>query len=215
MKPALYILLLTIYDICVVGASSFGVVDVLAPVAAFFLIAKDRKKLIFWLFGLNIFILFVAVSYVLNGDYESAKVVMIRSNLILLLTLSFFIGRDEWFLLKGFYKLKFSRKFISIVFISSKLTNLLLKSAFKIPMILKIRGVNGGLLFYKAYAGALARMVCDMLDKSYRIYKTMGIRGYSGDIVFIETEDRINFGDILVIVLVMLVLAIKGAVWML
>ena len=43
----------------------------------------------------------------------------------------------------------------------------------------------------------------------------MGIRGYSGDIVFIETEDRINFGDILVIVLVMLVLAIKGAVWML
>ncbi|MDO5046007.1 CbiQ family ECF transporter T component [Campylobacter sp.] len=210
-QPLCYLLSIIIYDIFLLNADEIYLIDLLAPALAFIFFQKSKIRTCLWLLGLNLFIVFIVASYLLNGDFAAAKIVFVRTNLILLLVLSLLLGRDGYFLLKALFSLRMPQKLIAIMMIYSKLFEELLNQAKKIPNTLKARGVRHeiSLFNYEAYANIIGKIIINGFDRSFGIFKAMKARGYSGRIGFLEAK-RANLGEILFFALVVLTALVRG-----
>lgn len=189
-KPLCYLLCIVLYDIFLLNANSFYLIDFLIPAFAFLFFQDDKKATLFWLLGLNLFVVFVAISYLLNGEYKLAINLMIRTNLILLLALSLFFRKDQYFITKALFALKFPQKLIVIMMINAKLFKGLLVDLSKMTRVLKARGVRiqMSVFTYKAYANLIGKIVVNSFDKSFGIFQTMKIRGYTNKIGFLNLQ---------------------------
>lgn len=189
-RPICYLLCALIYDVSLLGASEFFWLDFALAFSAFVFLQKQKKHLLKWLLMLNIFLLFIVVSYILNGENDLAIRSFIRTNLILVFILSLFLGRNQYFIIQAFSTLKFPQKLLAIMLISSKLFSEILLEISKMPRVLKARGValRPSLLTYKAYASLIGKMIVFSLDRSFEIYLAMGVRGYRGRLVFLSAQ---------------------------
>lgn len=209
-KPLCYLLSALIYDVFLLGANSFYFFDFIPPAYAFLLLQPNKKKAIFWLFGLNLFLIFIVISYILNSDFDTALAIFIRTNLILLLILSLLLGKDSYFLIKAFYTLKTPQKLLGIMIIYAKLFEELLVFARQIPLTLKARGVRSeiSLFTYKSYANIIGKIIICGFDRSFGIFRAMIARGYSGKIAFLPIQ-RANSGEILLLLIIILVAILR------
>lgn len=185
-----YLLAVAIYDLSMLSASEFCALDLAPVIFAFLFLQKQKLRTAIWLAWLNIFAVFIALSYALNGDFLNAKAVFIRTNLIVGLALGLFLGREQFFLIQALSQLKVSQKIIAIMLINNKLFEELLERASKIPAVLKARGVRVGtsIFTYRAYANLLGKMIVLGLDRSFEIHRTMLARGYSGRLSFLPAS---------------------------
>lgn len=209
-KPVCYLLTAVIYDICLLNAREFYLFDFAPALFAFLLLSERRVKILFWLSTLNIFVCFIVVSYVLNGDLTSAKAVFVRTNLILLLTLSLFFGKDQYFLAKALYALYAPQKLIAAAVISGRSLRELLERISKIPDTLKIRGVKikFSIFTYRAYANIIGKIIVEGFDKSSKIYDAMNVRGYKGHIGFLDIQ-RAEFREFALLALTLLAAGVR------
>lgn len=204
-RPVCYLLSIIVYDIFLLNASEIYAVDFVAPVLAFILFQKDKKRALVWLLYLNIFLIFIVASYALNGDFASAKSIFIRTNLILLLVLSLLLGKDSYFVIKALFSLRLPQKLIAIMMIYAKVFEELLVWVKDMPKTLKIRGVKReiSLFFFKAYASLIGKIIVSGLDRSFGIFNAMKVRGYRDKIAFLPAL-RASLAEILLFVIVIL-----------
>lgn len=204
-KPLCYLLSIIIYDIFLLNSSEIYAIDFLAPALAFALFQKDKKRVALWLLGLNVFLLFIISSYLLNGDFLSAKIVFARTNLILLLVLSLLLGKDGYFLIKALFALRAPQKLIATMIIYFKVFEELLSWVKGMTKTLKVRGVKReiSLFAFKAYANIIGKIIISGFDRSFGIFKAMKVRGYSGRIGFLPVL-KANSAEISLFVIVVL-----------
>lgn len=204
-KPVCYLFIVLIYDVFLLSASEFYPIDFLVPLLALLFLAESKFKVLTWLLTLNIFVFFIVFSYILNGDFVSAKIVFIRTNLILLLVLSLFLGKNQYFLIKALYSIKIPQKLLAVMIINSKLFEELLNQISKIPNTLKVRGVkvNFSIFTYRAYANLIGKIIVNGFDRSFEIYSAMRVRGYKGYISFLDMQ-RANLSEISLLILTLI-----------
>ncbi|AQW82129.1 CbiQ family ECF transporter T component [Campylobacter pinnipediorum] len=201
-KPVCYLLCVILYDFLLLNLNDFGAFDFFIPFFAFLFLCPDKKRVFFWLLGLNLFILFMVASYFINNEIQNAKIIFLRSNLILLLVLSLLFSKDQYFITKALYELKFPQKIIAIMVINSRLFSDFLQKTKQIPKTLKARGVKLTTSFftYKCYANLIGKNIVASLDLAFEIFNTMKVRGYKDKIAFLHSE-KAQFGEIMLLIL--------------
>lgn len=202
-KPVCYLICILLFDLFLLNVQNFYIFDFLAPAFAFFAFCEDKKRAFFWLLGLNLFVAFMMISYILNSEFELAISLFTRVNLILTLVLSLLLGKDQYFLAKAMFELKMPQKIVAIMMISSKLFDELLREAYQIPRTLKARGVvlKVSLFTYKAYANLIGKMIVGSLDRSFEIFNTMKVRGFRGKVAFLASQ-KASLSEIMLLLLV-------------
>lgn len=203
-RPLCYLLMALVYDICLLGAHDFYALDLAICLAAW-MMSERKFKVLLWVAGLNLFTLAACVSLALNGDIDGARVIFVRCNLILLLVVSLFLGRGQYFLIKALFELKFPQKLLLVLVINARLFDELLSNLAKMPSTIKARGVSVGinLTTYKAYANLIAKNIVFGFDRAGEIYATMRVRGYDGTLGFLP-DKKANLSELLLLSLVVI-----------
>lgn len=138
------------------------------------------KKLLF----LNIFILFVCVSAVLNEEYNLALLIFLRSNAILFFTFLLFYKKDIFEITSSLSSLGVSPKLSSLFFFVAKFI-FIIKSEFKtINKALKARNFHpkSNFFTYKIFANIIGMLVIKCFQRADKLKKSMLLRNFQGKI---------------------------------
>ena len=120
----------------------------------------------------------------LTRNYELALLIALRANLIMLFNLMLFAGLKEEQIAGLFSELKFSAKFVSLVYFSLFFVEILRRELGIRLLALRSRGAGRGLFRLKAYANIVALLVILALKKSASLELTLKARGFKSQILW-------------------------------
>lgn len=169
-----------------------GVAQVVSPLFALPILLLVLLKFHFLfqalksLFFLNLFVAFAVLSVLLAGNYELALLIALRSNLIILFNLLLFAGLKESQIAGLFSELRFSAKFVSLVYFALFFVGILRRELSVRLLALKVRGQGKGLFALKAYASVVALLVILAFDRAKGLDITLKARGFAGVILWNE-----------------------------
>ena len=131
---------------------------------------------------LNIFIILVVLSLVLYGEYALAKLIFIRSNLIILFGRLAFYRSDYFSIALAVSSLNLGDKLTAIFYFSAKFTADLKTIFIRLKKTLKVRGFEpkASLFTYKIYANLVAMLFLEAFYKASVLEKTFVCRGFDG-----------------------------------
>ena len=136
------------------------------------------------IFFLNLFVAFAVFSVMLARNYELALLIALRANFIMLFNLILFAGLKEEQIAGLFSELKFSAKFVSLVYFSLFFVEILRRELGIRLLALWSRGAGRGLFRLKAYANIVALLVILALKKSASLELTLKARGFKSQILW-------------------------------
>ncbi len=155
---------------------------------------------------LNGFILFVAVGiYAFHRDRELAKIILIRSNLIMSLNILVLSGLSPFEIYEGVVSLPIPKGIKLLFLYLIKFVEILQREYSKLQEALEVRGFTPktNLLTYKSYAFIIGNMLAKSLKRARDMYDAMVFRGFTGD-VYLFRERVIGFADVLLVLSVLI-----------
>jgi cobalt/nickel transport system permease protein len=160
----------------------------------FHALKETFKKLLF----LNIFVIIIVVSLLIQGDVKIALLIFIRSNLILLTVLLLFYQKNEFDIALALQRLRFSHKLVSIVFFTAKSIFLIKREFVLFKKTLHVRGFKPktDLLSYKIMAGFVGILIIKAYERAKYIQKSMLLRGFKGEIYTLTKHQAFNRFDL-------------------
>lgn len=138
------------------------------------------------LFFLNLFVFFAVLSVIIARNYELALLIALRANLIMLFNLLLFAGLKEAQIAGLFSELKFSPKFVSLVYFALFFVGILRRELEIRLLALKSRGTGQGLFRLKAYANVVALLVILAFKRASSLELALRARGFGGQILWAQ-----------------------------
>jgi cobalt/nickel transport system permease protein len=168
------------------------------------------KKLLF----LNIFVVIIVISLLIQDDFKTALLIFMRSNLILLTVLLLFYQKNEFDIALALQKLRFSRKLVSIVFFTAKSIFLIKREFVLFKKTLHVRGFKPktDLLSYKIMAGFVGILIIKAYERAKYIQKSMLLRGFKGEIYTLANHQVFNSCDIALCLITFISLVLRWGV---
>ena len=169
-------------------------------------IAVTLKRLIL----LNIFIVMVSASAVMNKEYELALLLFLRSNALILFTLLLFYNKNLFDIASGMQTLRVPDKLSSLFFFVAKFV-IIIKDEFNTTKkVMKVRNfrAKSNVFSYKIYANVIGMMIVKCFDKAEKLKNTMILRNFQGKIYQSKSE-KITKLDLVILGMVILSLSIK------
>lgn len=159
------------------------------------------------LFFLNFFII-ILVLFVLFQNKTEAIELFIRTNLILLFSISLFYKSKGYDIVRALDSLKFPSKLVSVFYFTISLIDYLLIDLKKTKDSLKVRGfkANTSMFTYQTYGNIFAMIFIKALKKSEDMKYSMNARGFVDKIYFLNSSnigflDKFLFFSVVIILL--------------
>ena len=157
------------------------------------------KKLLF----LNFFILMIFIVLLLQDSLEEAINIYIRTNMIILFNLLLFSHSNGYDIVRALNELRFPKKFVSSVYFTLKMIQVLNDEFKKIKQTLKVRGfyANTSLFAYETYGNLFGHIFVKSIRKANAMQDSFLLRGFQGRIYLINNS-KLSFYDFILIFLV-------------
>ncbi|MDR1977021.1 MAG: energy-coupling factor transporter transmembrane protein EcfT [Campylobacteraceae bacterium] len=159
---------------------------------------RALKAALWRLLFLNIFVAIVVATLLLQGDYDTALLIFLRSNLILLMMLLLFYQKNEFDIALALHRLRAPHKLSSIVFFTAKSIFLIKREFALFKKALYIRGFKPktDLLSYKITAGFVGTLIIRAYERAKGLQKSMMIRGFKGEVYTLSAHEVMSRYDI-------------------
>ncbi len=195
------------------GLSFFNTIYISMFLPSFLLMILQKEAIIITfkrLFLLNIFIIMVSVSAIINKDYELALLLFLRSNALLLFTLLIFYNKSLFDIATGMQTLKISDKLSSLFFFVAKFVIIIKEEFTTTKKVLKVRNFRSktNIFSYKIYANVIAMMIVKCFDRAQQLKNTMILRNFKGKIYQSKSE-KITKLDFIILIIVIFSLTIQ------
>lgn len=173
---------------------------------------KECHKIIPKVLLLNFFILFL-VLFVAFQNQTMAIELLIRTNMILLFTITLFFNSKGYDIIRGLDALKISPIFITVFYFTLTMIQFLRAEVLQMKTTLKARSFQAktSLFTYQTFGNVFAMMLIKALKKSQELHCTMKSRGFNGKIPLL-TSNTVSWEDILICGTVFFMIIVK--VWM-
>lgn len=164
------------------------------------------KKLIF----LNLFILMIFVVLLIQGSFEEALNIYIRTNMIILFNLLLFSHSSGYDIVRALNELRFPKKFVSSVYFTLKMIQTLTDEFKKIRQTLRARGFKGSssLFTYETYGNLFGHIFVKSIKKANAMQDSFKLRGFHGKIYLINNS-KLSYYDVILIFLVCMLIVKK------
>jgi len=170
------------------------------PAASSIIWMKEWKNVLPVLLPANGFLAFVSAT-VAFSDPDLALFLILKSNLLILLTLSLLASSSIFEILHALHHLGLPNKLLQLLFFSYRYIHTLKEQLDITLKSAKARGFSPAtnMKTYKTYAYLLTNLLVRSYIRSENIFKAMKARGYRGEVpVFrhfkMKTEDRLFLG---------------------
>ena len=210
ISTAIALLSTTIYSF---GLSFFDTIYISMFLPSFLLMVIQKEAIVVTfkrLFFLNIFIVMVSVSAVINEDYELALLLFLRSNALLLFVLLIFYNKTLFDIATGMQTLRVPDKLSSLFFFVAKFV-IIIKEEFAITKkVMRVRNFRAktSIFSYKIYANVIGMMIVKCFDRAQKLKNTMILRNFQGKIYQSKTE-KFKTIDFVILFTVILSLSIQ------
>lgn len=196
ISPFVSFVSLLIYSFVVANSTSIYLSYFIIVLFTIFITKRLYLKEIF---VLNIFVAMVVIPIAFS-DIILAKLIFIRSNLIIILSLQLFYKKDLYMIIKALHTMRLPKKFVAVVFFAIKSIDILLKEIQKINKTLKARGfvAKTNIFTYTTYANMIAMLIIKCIVKSKQLQKALIIRGFENEIYIIQ-DNHYSLVDIVYI----------------
>ncbi|RXJ69530.1 cobalt ABC transporter permease [Halarcobacter ebronensis] len=188
---------------------SFNSVELifLLPIAFLLLFEyKELIKLIKKLLFLNLFIGMIFIILLLQGDFENALNIYIRTNMIIFFNLLLFLKSSGYDVVRALDELRFPKKFVSSVYFSLKMIQTLSDEFKKMKQTLKSRGfrANSSLFTYETYGNLFGHIFVKSIKKAASLQDSFELRGFNGRIYLINSSSLTYYDVLLLFIICML-----------
>ena len=139
----------------------------------------EYQKLSIKILKLNIFILFTSLTVILSeADFEFAKLIFIRSNLILIFSITLMQNMDSFKIFRAIYNLNLPKKIAFTLFFTIKYIEILQSEAEKILIVLKIKNFESKMdkLTLQTYGFLFASLIIKTIKKSQILSENLKLR---------------------------------------
>lgn len=162
-------------------------------------IIEILKKLLF----LNLFILMIFVVLLIQGSFEEALNIYIRTNLIILFNLLLFSHSSGYDVVRALNELRFPKKFVSAVYFTLKMIQTLTDEFKKIKTTLRARGfrANSSMFTYETYGNLFGHIFVKSIKKAQALQDSFELRGFKGKIYLINNY-KLSVYDLILLFLV-------------
>ena len=169
-------------------------------------ILQILKKLIF----LNFFIIMIFIVLLLQDSLEEALNIYIRTNMIILFNLLLFSHSSGYDIVRALNELRFPKKFVSGVYFSLKMIQILSDEFKKIKQTLRARGfrANSSIFAYETYGNLFGHIFVKSIKKAEAMQDSFTLRGFHGKIYLINNS-KLSFYDLVLLFLVCMLLVKK------
>ncbi|HIP29440.1 MAG TPA: hypothetical protein EYG93_11110 [Sulfurospirillum arcachonense] len=210
ISTAFALLSTTIYSF---GLSFFESIYISMFLPSFLLIILQKEAILVTfkrLFFLNIFIVMVTASAIINEDYELALLLFLRSNALLLFVLLIFYNKTLFDIATGMQTLRVPDKLSSLFFFVAKFV-IIIKEEFAITKkVMRVRNFRSktSIFSYKIYANVIGMMIVKCFDRAQKLKNTMILRNFQGKIYQSKSE-KFRTIDFVILLTVILSLSIQ------
>ncbi|WP_320034959.1 energy-coupling factor transporter transmembrane component T [Halarcobacter sp.] len=159
-------------------------------------IFKILKKLLF----LNLFIAMIFIILILQDDIQNAINIYIRTNMIIFFNLLLFSKSSGYDIVRALNELRFPKKFVSSVYFSLKMIQVLTDEFKKIKLTLRARGfrANSSLFAYETYGNLFGHIFVKSIRKANALQDSFELRGFHGKIYLINNS-KLSLYDVALI----------------
>ena len=210
ISTAFALLSTTIYSF---GLSFFESIYISMFLPSFLLMVLQKEAILVTfkrLFFLNIFIVMVSASAIINEDYELALLLFLRSNALLLFVLLIFYNKTIFDIATGMQTLRVPDKLSSLFFFVAKFV-IIIKEEFAITKkVMRVRNFRAktSIFSYKIYANVIGMMIVKCFDRAQKLKNTMILRNFQGKIYQSKSE-KFKTIDFVILLTVILSLSIQ------
>ncbi len=192
INPTIALLSLLVYSFGVALSQNIFAPFFLAPAVLASFKPHFVKPAIKRLILLNFFIILVAASPAICGDWRIAALVFTRSNLIVFFALLLVAGESEYFAPRGILGLGLGDKIASLFYLGVSFVTALRGDFSRIKRTLAARGfvAKTSIFTYRTYAGVAALLALGAFERAEAMKKTMLARGFAGRFVFAQTLEK-------------------------
>jgi len=203
ISTAMALISTTIYSF---GLSFFNTIYISMFLPSFLLmiIQKDAILVTFKrLLLLNIFIIMVSLSAIINADYELALLLFLRSNALLLFALLIFYNKTLFDIATGMQTLRVPNKLSSLFFFVAKFVIIIKEELSITKKALKVRNFKSktSIYSYKIYANIIGMVIVKCFDRANKLKDTMILRNFTGKIYQSKSEkfSKIDFAILFIV----------------
>ena len=210
ISTAIALLSTTIYSF---GLSFYETIYISMFLPSFFLVVLQKETILVTfkrLFFLNIFIVMVSASAIINEDYELALLLFLRSNALLLFVLLLFYKKTLFDIATAMQTLRLPDKITSLFFFVAKFV-IIIKEEFSITKkVMRVRNFKAKttIYSYKIYANVVGMMIVKCFDRASKLKNTMILRNFQGKIYQSKSE-KFKTIDFVVLLSVIISLSIQ------
>ncbi len=205
ISPSFGLISIFIYSFGLSFINSAYLTIFLAPLLLMILqkkaILSTLKKLLF----LNIFIILMGISAIINQDYQYALLIVLRANALILFTLLIFHDKTLFDIAASLHTLKVPDKLISLFFFVGKFV-IIIKDEFETTKkVMKIRNFKSksNAFSYKIYANVIGMMIVKCFDRAEKLKNSMILRNFQGKI-YQSKIDKFSKIDFLILLTVLI-----------
>ncbi len=192
---------------------SFNQVEILYFAPIVFAIYYEYKNILILLRKLvffNLFILMIFIVLLIQGSFEEALNIYIRTNMIILFNLLLFSHSSGYDIVRGLNELRLPKRFVSSVYFTLKMIQTLTDEFKKIRQTLSARGFKGSsnLFSYETYGNLFGYIFVKSVRKANALQDSFELRGFHGKIYLINNS-RLSLYDLILIFLVCMLIVKK------
>lgn len=157
------------------------------------------KKLIF----LNLFILMIFLVLLIQGSFEDALNIYLRTNMIIFFNLLLFSQSSGYDIVRALNELRFPKNLVSSVYFTLKMIQTLTDEFKKLKLTLRARGFHGSssMFTYETYGNLFGHIFVQSIRKANAMQDSFKLRGFHGKIYLINNY-KLSFYDVILIFLV-------------
>ena len=160
------------------------------------------KKLLF----LNLFIGMIFIILLLQGDFDNALNIYIRTNMIIFFNLLLFVKSSGYDVVRALNELRFPKRFVSSVYFSLKMIQTLSDEFKRVKETLRARGfrATSSLFTYETYGNLFGHIFVKSIKKAASLQDSFELRGFNGRIYLINNSSLTLYDLILLFIICML-----------
>jgi cobalt/nickel transport system permease protein len=150
---------------------------------------------------LNIFIMLVVASVLLEEKYDLAMLIFLRSNMVLFMILSLFIKKDAFELAIGLQELKLPASFVAVFFFSVKFIFIFKKELKKFIKTLHVRGFERqtSVFAYTTYANFIGILMVKAFHNAQKLQKVIELRGFKNKIFSLQETKTLSISEVFLV----------------
>jgi cobalt/nickel transport system permease protein len=190
------------YSIMIAFRQSFNLVDVLPVLVAVWAMSSELKIVLKRIAVLNLFIFFISGTMILlHDDTDLALLILIRSNLILSVSVLLFSGKPGIYIYFGFKSLKVPEKFSVLLFFTVKYIEILMREYDTIKNALALRGfkMKTDLFTYRTIAHMFGMLFFRSIRRAGIARDAMALRGFKGELFHLNRYPLVTKDYVLIV----------------